>query len=262
MARLDDAAFEECLQLAAARGVAQFAECFRLDLATALAGDREVLANLFEGVLVALADAETHLDLFGVGLLPELLLGVSCGLPCRGFARLKCEGCDESRLVAFSCKGRGFCPSCMGRRMNATAANLIERVPGTGLRQWVLTFPFAWQGRLAQDGALRGNLTRIFVETVHTFYADRAAREGHDTSLCASLAGFTRANRAALDLTAKPRLFHLQSFVRVGDFTSSPPRFCLTCCGPPDRAHTGAQILASATKEVCGAAVLETDNEV
>ncbi len=30
--------------------------------------------------------------------------------------------------------------------MNATAANLMERVlPETGLRQWVLTFPFPWR---------------------------------------------------------------------------------------------------------------------
>jgi hypothetical protein len=29
---------------------------------------------------------------------------------------------------AFACKGRGFCPSCLGRRMCATAANLIEDV--------------------------------------------------------------------------------------------------------------------------------------
>ena len=64
--------------------------------------------------------------------------------------------------------------------MSATAANLIERVlaPQSGLRQWVLTFPFPWRRRLAQDGALLGNLTRIFVETVHAFYAERAVREG------------------------------------------------------------------------------------
>ena len=55
----------------------------------------------------------------------ELEAYLDCGLLCRGFARLKCEHCDDTRLVAFSCKGRGFCPSCTGRRMNATAANLI-----------------------------------------------------------------------------------------------------------------------------------------
>ncbi len=42
--------------------------------------------------------------------------------------------------------------------MSATAANLIERVlpPQSGLRQWVLTFPFWWRRRLAQDAALLG----------------------------------------------------------------------------------------------------------
>ena len=62
----------------------------------------------------------------------ELLAYLDCGLLCvqarlraRGFARLKCRACAETRLVAFSCKGRGFCPSCMGRRMSATAALLL-----------------------------------------------------------------------------------------------------------------------------------------
>ena len=109
----------------------------------------------------------------------ELEAYLDCGLLCRGFARLRCQECGESLLVAFSCKGRGFCPSCMGRRMCATAANLIDRVlPQTGLRQWVLTFPFSWRRRLAQDGALLGRLTRIFAQTVHAFYAERAAEEG------------------------------------------------------------------------------------
>ena len=58
----------------------------------------------------------------------ELEAYLDCGLPCRGFARLRCGFCGESRIVAFSCKGRGFCPSCLGRRMCATAANLMERV--------------------------------------------------------------------------------------------------------------------------------------
>jgi hypothetical protein len=101
---------------------------------------------------------------------------LDCGLLCRGFARLRCEGCDESRLVAFSCKGRGFCPSCLGRRMCATAANLIEEVlPEAPLRQWVLTVPFAWRKRLGYDGELLGALTRIFVDTVLRFYARRCA---------------------------------------------------------------------------------------
>lgn len=93
-----------------------------------------------------------------------------------GFGRLRCSSCNESRIVAWSCKGRGFCPSCLGRRMCATAQNLVERVlpEQVALRQWVLTFPFPWRGRLARDGALLGALTRIFVESVERLYTSRA----------------------------------------------------------------------------------------
>jgi len=38
----------------------------------------------------------------------ELEAYLDCGLLCRGFARLKCQDCDETHLVAFSCKGRGY----------------------------------------------------------------------------------------------------------------------------------------------------------
>ncbi|WP_437962803.1 transposase zinc-binding domain-containing protein (plasmid) [Sorangium sp. So ce119] len=92
---------------------------------------------------------------------PVLEAYLDCGLLCRGFARLRCERGEESRLVAFSCKGRGFFPSCLGRRMCATAANLIEDVlPEVAHRPLVLTFPFPWRRRLAQDGALFGVLVQ------------------------------------------------------------------------------------------------------
>ncbi len=143
----------------------------------------------------------------------ELDAYLDCGLLCRGFARLKCESCGESRLVAFSCKGRGFCPSCMGRRMCATAANLVERVlpPQTSLRQWVLTFPFAWRRRLAQDGELLGTLSRIFVETVHRFYAERAAARG---SADAKSGAVVVVQRGSSDLRLNP---HLHTVFLIGN---------------------------------------------
>ncbi len=103
---------------------------------------------------------------------------LDCGLLCRRFARLRCDSCQSSRVVAFSCKGRGFCPSCMGRRLCATAANLAESVmPPADLRHWVLTPPHAWRKRLSWDGELLGALTRIFTDAVHAFYAQTAAGE-------------------------------------------------------------------------------------
>jgi hypothetical protein len=89
--------------------------------------------------------------------------------------------------------------------MNATAANLIELVlpPRSGLRQWVLTFPFSWRRRLAQDGGLLGRLTRIAVETVLAFYAARAAEQGR---LGAKSGAVTAVQRTSSDLRLNPHL--------------------------------------------------------
>jgi hypothetical protein len=67
---------------------------------------------------------------------------LACGLLCRGFVRVRCDHCADERLVAFSCKTRGFCPSCTSRRMAGTAAQLVDRVlPAIPYRQWVLSLP-------------------------------------------------------------------------------------------------------------------------
>ncbi len=52
----------------------------------------------------------------------ELLRFLDWGVLGNGFVRVWCERCKDDLLVAFSCKGRGICPSCGGRRMADTAA--------------------------------------------------------------------------------------------------------------------------------------------
>ena len=109
----------------------------------------------------------------------------------------------------------------MGRRISATAANLIERVlPETGLRQWVLTFPFPWRRRLSQDGALFGTLTRIFVETVHAFYACRAGRGG---ALGAKTGAVTAVQRTSSDMRLNP---HLHAVVLDGAWYEQGGELC------------------------------------
>ena len=41
---------------------------------------------------------------------------LDCGNPKCGFARIKCSGCGREKLLMFSCKTRGFCPSCHAKR--------------------------------------------------------------------------------------------------------------------------------------------------
>ena len=53
---------------------------------------------------------------------------LSCGVLARGFSRWRCPACGKCLLVAFSCGGRPVCPSCSGRRMAQTAANLVDHV--------------------------------------------------------------------------------------------------------------------------------------
>src|SRR5215831_19393760 len=67
---------------------------------------------------------------------------LQCGVLAYGFLRLGCDTCHKELLLAFSCKRRGFCPSCAGRRMAQTAAHLVERVlPWVPTRQWVVSVP-------------------------------------------------------------------------------------------------------------------------
>ena len=56
---------------------------------------------------------------------------LECGILAHGFLRLHCYECQQGRLVPFWCKRRGFCPSCGGRRMADTAAQMVAVRAGT-----------------------------------------------------------------------------------------------------------------------------------
>ena len=72
----------------------------------------------------------------------ELRSYLRCGILAHGFARARCSGCGHEFLVAFSCKGRGCCPSCGAKRMAETAAHLVDHVfPHVPVRQFVLSVP-------------------------------------------------------------------------------------------------------------------------
>ena len=53
---------------------------------------------------------------------------LECGILAHGFARARCADCGHDFLIAYSCKGRGVCPSCTTRRMVETAAHLADHV--------------------------------------------------------------------------------------------------------------------------------------
>jgi hypothetical protein len=108
----------------------------------------------------------------------ELRGFLRCGILAHGFVRVHCDECGLDRVVAFSCKGRGFCPSCGGRRMADTAAHLVDRVlPEVPVRQWVLSLPFGLRYRLAYDAPLTSAVLGVFVRTAFASLRRRARRQ-------------------------------------------------------------------------------------
>jgi len=104
---------------------------------------------------------------------------LDCGQLARGFARFRCDGCKKDLLVAFSCKGRGFCASCCGRRMASLAAHLVDDVlGGLPVRQWVLTVPHRLRYVLAWDHRLCRAVLAVFIRALLGFERRRARRRG------------------------------------------------------------------------------------
>ena len=92
---------------------------------------------------------------------------LECGIFAHGFARARCDDCGHDYFVAYSCKGRGVCPSCNTRRMVETAAHLTDHVfPRLPVRQWVLSVPKRLRYFMQRDGAVLNMVLRIFLRVI------------------------------------------------------------------------------------------------
>jgi hypothetical protein len=98
-----------------------------------------------------------------------------CGVLEHGFLRVVCEQCHAERLVAFSCKQRGFCPSCGARRMAESARHLADDVFGARpVRQWVLSVPFPLRWLFASKPQVIGPVLAIVQRVIGNSLADQA----------------------------------------------------------------------------------------
>jgi hypothetical protein len=103
---------------------------------------------------------------------------LECGVLAYGFIRLKCEDCKKEKLVPFSCKKRGFCPSCCGKRMNESTAHLVDNViPDVPVRQFVVTVPQPMRYWMAINANLQSNVLEIIIRAINSFYRQRSGRE-------------------------------------------------------------------------------------
>jgi len=94
---------------------------------------------------------------------------LKCGRLEHGFLRVRCDTCHAEHLVAFSCKKRGFCPSCGARRMAESAALLVDEVlPEQPVRQWLLSVPYPLRFLFASRPAVMGEVLGIVYRCIAT----------------------------------------------------------------------------------------------
>lgn len=125
------------------------------------------------------AEAEVAEKLPARHVAKEIEEFLGCGVLAKGFLRLQCDTCKSSRLIAFSCKRRGFCPSCCGRRMNEGAAYMVGYVfPHVPIRQWVVSFPIPVRFWMARNPELITQALGIFHRLLDRHYKAAAKKMG------------------------------------------------------------------------------------
>ena len=149
-----------------------------------------------------------------------------CGILAHGFARVWCQQCRQNDVVAFSCKGRGFCPSCGTRRMVDTAALLVDQViPDVApVRQWVLSLPYRVRLLCAHDPMALSAVRAILVRAVSGYYERAAKRLGKPLPRTGAVA-FVQRFDSALRLNV-----HLHVLWLDGVFSHEPGRGGVEWC--------------------------------
>ena len=180
-----------------------------------------------------LADREAERRTVPQRVVKELRGYLKCGILQYGFIRMVCPGCQFERAVAYSCKGRGFCPSCFGKRMAETVRHLIDNVlPVAPFRQWVLTFPFALRYWLATSRELVTKINRITTKEISKFYLNRA----RDCNLAKPLTGmvtFIQRAGSMINLNVHLHIIALDGVFLAPDGSTQAPRL-QALAGPSD----------------------------
>jgi Transposase zinc-binding domain/Putative transposase len=114
---------------------------------------------------------------------------LKCGLLEHGFARLWCSQCRRSVLVAFSCRGRSFCPSCEKKKQLLWAEWLREEVLlGVAHRHVVLTIPRLLRPLFRRRRELLGELARAGAEAVKELVCDASGEADARPGIVVSVA--------------------------------------------------------------------------
>src|SRR5216683_497916 len=140
-------------------------------------------------------------------------------------------------LVPFSCKGRGWCPSCGGRRMTERVAHLVDAVlPWVPVRQWELTVPYRLRYQMAWHHGLSRAVLRVYTRVLLDVYARGARARGVPGGRTGSV---TVMQRAGSGLNVN---LHFHTLVLDGVFAEDPGG---ALAFQPVPAPSGAEVAAA-----------------
>ena len=151
-------------------------------------------------------------------VLKEFKAYLKCGILAHGFIRLKCARCCHEKVVAFSCKKRGFCPSCCAKRMAEAATHLAHHVlPLVPYRQFVVSFPIPMRYWLHTNKRFATEVFGVVTKEIHRYYLSKAHGAGINDAVPGSIA-YTQRWGSALNLNPHLHLLCIDGvYTRYGD---------------------------------------------
>ena len=93
-----------------------------------------------------------------------------CGNLTQGFARVRCPDCHHEFLLAFSCRGRWFCPSCHEKKVvqfgEQLRENILYPLPH---RQYVFSIPIILRKFFLYNRKLLSTLCKAAADSLQIF---------------------------------------------------------------------------------------------
>lgn len=196
--------------------------------------ERSVLYRIVQDSLLTFLDTRDGPSRAGLPrfIRREFLAYLDCGIPARGFLRVRCDGCRREQILPFSCKGRGFCPSCCHRRMLDQEAHITEEIlPDLPIRQFVFTVPFALRYRMAFNPKLCSDVRRGVMRALFSFYRRQADKKNITPGPTGAITAIQRFG-SALNLNVH---FHILCFDGVFSGATSDGRQDFHYTGTPTK---------------------------
>src|SRR5215470_2338912 len=201
----------------------------------------QVVAEHLETFLASLADDPEATGLPAY-VQREFYDYLQCGILAHGFLRLGCDTCPKELLVPLSCKRRGFCPACAGRRMAQMAAHLVEGVlPWVPTRQWVVSVPIPLRYWMAGSQDLTAKVHTIIRTTIRQYYVNQAVQRGHErATVHPGSVTFIQRFGSALNVHLHFHILFLEGVYLDRTATGLKPRFLAV--EPPSDADVAAVV--------------------